>query len=300
LREYFDAGVERVTAEDVMARVRVNEAGLQPLETTRNLKPAWAAVGAFAVTLLGLGGLASVLKVAPRVTGATGADPAEVVGVGEGTISVWLIAAVVAAVVAGAAVWLVYRSAQRAKQESETGSERGKVRVMETMEQTGTEESTEETTDQKSRWSIVVIVVLALAAVGLVAWMALGMRPNSPNAAPPEIVELMDDYTAAFNAYDADALEALVTPGYRIHSEMIDQDLEGVRSYLFPQFESWGWHVTGDGPYYAVDNGGTWYVTNEGSAVTRSGQDHPQLGMWRIAEHADGSLKIADHYFQGG
>jgi len=31
-----------------------------------------------------------------------------------------------------------------------------------------------------------VIVVLALAVAGLVAWMALAMRPNSANAAPPE------------------------------------------------------------------------------------------------------------------
>jgi hypothetical protein len=47
--------------------------------------------------------------------------------------------------------------------------------------------------------------------------MIFAMRPNSPNAAPAEIQQLMADYTAAWNAQDPDALEALVTDSYHIY-----------------------------------------------------------------------------------
>ncbi|MEA3501307.1 MAG: nuclear transport factor 2 family protein [Actinomycetota bacterium] len=278
LREYFDAGVERVSVDDVVARAGVSEGGLQPLRAKRNLRPAWAAVGAFAATLIGLGGLASVLNLAPRITGDAGAGAAEVMGSGEGMIGIWLVAGFVAAVVAGVTVWLMHRPAQRTENQEEIKSEEGKVTVMETIERTDTEDRTTGKTEQRGRWQIVVIVVLAIALVGLIAWLTLAMRPNSPTAASPEIVQLMEDYNAAWNAYDADALEALVAPQYRIHSqgEVVDGGLEDVRASLLVWMESVDWRVTNEGPYYAVegDSTGTWLVSSEGSTVSREGKDH--------------------------
>jgi flagellar basal body-associated protein FliL len=303
LREYFDAGVERVSVEDVIARARVGEGGLRPLHAKRNLKPAWAAVGAFAATLVGLGGLASVLRLTPRIPGDAGAGVGEIAEVGGGSIGVWLIAAAVAAVAAGLAVWLVHRSTKRTEDEEETVSDKGRVTVMETIEGTDTDDRTTEKTEHRSRWPIVVIVVMAIALVGLIAWMTLAMRPNSPTAAPPEVVELMGEYNAAWNAYDADALEALVTPQYRVHSEgeVVDSDMENVRSYLFGWMEGVNWEVTNEGRYYAVETGtGTWFVSSEGGTVNRSGMDNPQMGVWRIRTGPDGTLLVADHYFVGG
>lgn len=301
LREYFDAGVERISAEDVIARTRVGEGKLQPLHTKRNLKPAWAAAGAFAATLVGLGGLASVLKLTTRVVGEADAGAGEIVDAGGSTIAVWLIAAVVAAAAAGLTVWLVHRSSKRNENEEEIEPDQGKVRVMETIEQTDTEDQTTKKAEQRSRWPIVVIVVMAIALVGLIAWMTMAMRPNSPTAAPPEIVQLMEDYTAAWNAYDADALEALVAPQYRIHSEMIDYDMEGIRSYLFGYTESVNHHITNEGMYYAVDAvAGTWLVSSEGATINRGGTEYPQMGVWKVVTGTDGTLLVADHYFMGG
>ena len=299
LREYFDAGVERISVEDVIAQSRVSEDAVRPLRRQRSFKPAWAAVGAFAVTLLGLGGLASVLKLTTDITADAGAG--EIVEAGGSTTGIWLIAAVVATVVAGLTVWLVHRSSKRKENEEETEPDEGKVRVMETIERTDTENQTTEKTEQRSRWPIVVIVVMAIALVGLIAWMTLAMRPNSPTAAPPEIVQLMEDYTAAWNAYDADALEALVTPTYRIHSGTIDQDMEGLRSYLLPQLEAWDWHATSNGLRYAVvgDSSGMWYVSSEGSVINRSGVDHNQNGVWTVVER-DGVYLVSEHFMMGG
>jgi flagellar basal body-associated protein FliL len=243
------------------------------------------------------------LKRTSRVVGEADAGAGEIVDAGGGTIAVWLIAAIVAAVAAGLTVWLVHRSSKQNENEEEIEPDQGKVRIVETIEQTDTEDQTTGKAEQRRRWSIVVIVVMAIALVGLIAWMTLAMRPNSPTAAPPEVVELMGEYNAAWNAYDADALEALVTPQYRVHSEgeVVDSDMENVRSYLFGWMEGVNWEVTNEGRYYAVETGtGTWFVSSEGGTVNRSGMDNPQMGVWRIRTGPDGTLLVADHYFVGG
>jgi flagellar basal body-associated protein FliL len=296
IHDYFDAGVERISVEDVIAQAAVSETRIKPLKSQRNLRPAWAAVGAFAATIAALGGLAAVLSTAERFSGEFGSDAADVIQTDGGTVGLWLVAGLVAAVAAAAVTWMVRR---RTKHEEPRVDDQGKVRVMETIEDTTA--STAAEPSAPSRWPIVLIVLLAIAIVGLIAWMTFTMRPNSPNAAPPEIVQLMEDYTAAWNAHDADALEGLVTDSYRIHSSSdFDHDMESVRSYLFPLFDSWDWQVTNDGPYYAVTNGGyTWYVSSEGGVVNRSGADHVQGGLWTVVE-LDGAFRVAEHFFMGG
>ena len=151
-----------------------------------------------------------------------------------GLSGIWLIAAFVAALAAAGVTWLIRRPTEKDTKDEEN---QGKVMVMETIEDTDREVGTDKETKKPSRGPTVLIVVLAVALVGLVAWMVFMMRPNSPTAAPPEIVQLMEDYTAAWNAHDADALEALVTDGYRIYSpatQGFDHDMESVRSYVFP------------------------------------------------------------------
>jgi len=303
LREYFDAGVERISVEDVIAQARVSEGHVRPLHMTRSFRPAWAGAGAFVATLVGLGGLASILKLSPRITSGTDAGAGEIVGTEGSTIAVWLIAAVVAAVVAGLTVWIVHRSSKSNDIQDGTELDEGRVRVMETIERTDTEAQTTQKTQQRSHWLIVVIVVMAVALVGLIAWMTLAMRPNSPTAASPEIVELMEDYTAAWNAYDSDALEGLVTDNYRLHSDLVDRDLEGVQGYFFELGSLAGaaWSVTSDGPYYAVagDSSGTWYVSSEGSVINRSGVDHNQNGVWKVVERG-GVYLVSEHFMMGG
>lgn len=175
LREYFDAGVERISVEDVIARARVSEGTLRPLRAKRNLQPAWAAVGAFAATLVGLGGLASVPKLTPRIYGDAGGGAVKIAEVGGGTIGVWLIAAFVAAIAVWLAAALVHRSTKRTENEVENLSDQGKAMVMETIEEADIEDRTTEKAEHRSRWPIVVIGVMAIALVVLIAWMTLMM-----------------------------------------------------------------------------------------------------------------------------
>lgn len=306
LREYFDAGVERISVEDVIAQSRISEDALRPLHRQRSFKATWAAVGAFAVTLIGFGGLASVLKLTDDVTSDAGTGAGEIVDAGGSTVGIWLIAAIVAAVVAGLTVWLVRRSSKRRENDEEIESDQWKVTVVETIERTDTDDQATEKTEQRSRWPIVVIAVMAIALVGLIAWMTLTMRPNSPTAASPEIVELMGEYNAAWNAYDADALEAVVTSSYQIHGPesepgSLDHGIGSIRSDLMLQLDNWDWHLTNDGPFYAVagDSSGTWYVSSEGALINRSGTDQNQTSVWKVVER-DGVYLVSEHFIMGG
>ncbi|MGB5168037.1 MAG: hypothetical protein WBP49_06485 [Acidimicrobiia bacterium] len=303
LREYFDAGVERITVDDVIAQAQVQQNRLEPLRARRNLKPAWAAVGAFAVTILGIGGLAAGLKLTERITGEFGADPAEIVAADGGTLGIWLIAAFVAAMAAAGATWLIRRPTEKDTKDEES---QGKVMVMETIKDTDRDIGTTEKTKTPSRWPTIVIAVLAVAVVGLIAWMIFAMRPNSPNAAPPEIVQLMEDYTAAWNARDADALERLVTADYHLYdtssvsTSSFDHDMESIRSALFPLFDEWDWQNSSPEAIYAVSNTGRiWYVSSEGSVINRSGSDHVQNSLLRVVEQ-NGEFRVAEHAFMGG
>jgi len=298
LREYFDASVERISVDDVFARTAVNEDQFEPLRSRQTLKPAWAAVGAFAATIVGIGGFAAALKLLARVAGEFPAGAPEIVATDGGTMGIWLIATFVAALAAAGVTWLIRRPAKRETPDSE---DQGKVMVMETIEDTDRSVGTTKEVKKPSRWPIVVIAVLAVAVVGLVAWMVFAMRPNSPNAAPAEVVELMEEYTAAWNAYDADALEAVVTPSYRIRSAGLgeDTDLEGTRTDVFPYLEEMGWYNPIDGPYYAVGGPNRWFVSTEGSGIEGTaftGGVQWQNGVINVVVF-EGELRVAEHFF---
>lgn len=300
LREYFDAGVERISVEDVIAQAKVQENRLEPLRSRRTFKPAWAAVGAFAVTILGIGGLAAALKLTERITGEFGSDAAEIVATDGGTLGIWLIAAFVAAMAAAGAAWLIRRPTKKDTQDQQ---DQGRVMVMETIEDNDRDIGTTKETTKSSRWPTIVMAVLAVAVVGLVAWMIFAMRPNSPNAAPPEIAQLMEDYAAAWNAHDADAIEGLVSDGYRIYdpsTSQFDHDMESVRTYLMPLFDELNWQASSPEVFYAVsDSGNTWYVSGEGSTITRGGFERAHNGMWTVVEIGD-EFVVSAHYIVGG
>ncbi len=295
LREYFDAGVERISVDDVMAQAAVREERLEPLRTRRSLKPAWAAVGAFAATIVAIGGVVALLAGVQHLTGKVGVDAAAIVDAGGETIGIWLVAAVAVALAAATVTWLIRRSSNNA---SRREPDQGKVMVMRTIEQAETDA---EATKQQSRWPMIVIAVLAVTVVGLVAWMVFAMRPNSPNAAPTEVVELMEEYTAAWNSFDADALEAVVTPSYRIRSARLGEEMniEAIRTELFPYLEGIEWHNPITGPYYAVGSPDQWFVSTEGSGIEGSAFSDGvqwQNGVFTVVR-VEGELRVREHFF---
>jgi hypothetical protein len=305
LREYFDAGVERLTAEDVIAQAAVRNGDLEPMRERRTFRPAWAAAAAFVLTLVVFGGAFVVLDAIERGgseagsggLGGLGSAPA---APGSGGVWIWPAAAVSAGGVAALAAWLTRR---RPRLDVKTRDE-GKVRIVETMERIEEIEAPKPGgLERRNRWLVITVAVLFAIAAGLSAWLALQTRPVSPNAAPADVQQLMEDYAAAWNAQDASALAALVSPGYRIHSDdpQFDFDLAGVRSTLMPALAVGSWQTTDGGPYYAVGGAGMWFVSGEGATITASlyaDGDGLTNNVWRVVTR-DGRLLVEDHFFYG-
>lgn len=292
LREYFDAGVERVSADDVIVRAAV---GKDVVEPRRRPSPAWVAVGAFALTLVVFGGAfiaIGLLEQAGVNVAGGGLTP---VSGSVGSLALWPIAAVGAGGLAALAAWLL-----RTRSGEGRDGDGERAEHMETMEKPQVEKPTTQQLATRNRWLMVGVVVLVVALLALGAWVLFGTRANSPNAAPAEVAEVMDDYVAAWNNYDAGALEALVTPEYRMWTDdpSFDHDMESVGSYLMPYIAENDWHITSGPSWYAVGGDGIWFVSGEGAVITGTvyaDGDGVQNSVFRVVER-DGTLLIDSHF----
>lgn len=71
-----------------------------------------------------------------------------------------------------------------------------------------------ELVSQRSRGLWVALAILAIAVLGLGTWIVVDMFRSSEVTPSGEIASLLDDYTAAWNEYDGDAMLELTTPGF--------------------------------------------------------------------------------------
>ena len=291
LREYFEAGVERITVDDVLIRaaVRATEPVRRPPAEFRPLR---AAATAFALTIVAIGGLFVGLDLidSARDFGRGGISP---LTAPLGGFGAWPIALVGAGGVVGLTSILLRRH-------------HGKVETMDTLERQPVEEHGVDPLTRRTRQLSTTIAVLLVALLALGAWMIFGTRPLSDNAAPDEIVQLMEDYNAAWNSFDADALATLTTDDYGVHaypiigSTGLDTGIPGLRT-LLPSFERSAWHVTSDGPFYALNEGNLWFVSSEGALLEGDfyrGGSAVSVGIWLVVDQ-NGTLLVRDHYMYG-
>ncbi len=233
LAQYFDATVERMTAEDVLAgrRVRV-DARLTTSRRRRALRPAVAVAIGFAVTIVAIAGTL-VLGLALRGGGSeAGAGPLEVAEPGGGSAWAWAVGLAALAVIAVAA--LVRRR---------TAGTIGRVRDMTTTTErpmTAIEEQVDHL-HKRNRMLAGAIVALVAAAVALGVWAVAQATEQSPvlpviesvTADDPatiraDIERLLDDWFDASARDDAPAIRALYTPGatHRVGTDVLrDQAL---------------------------------------------------------------------------
>lgn len=297
LREYFDAGVERIAAQDVLARAAVEGRTQESAAARPRRGPAWAAAAAFALTLTIFGVAFGALELVRHYAddAATG-GAVPVPGAGQG-LALWPVVALATAAIA--ALLTLIRHPLRTQERDE---DERKVKPMETMERATINEAQPAALKKRNRWLIAAVAILGFALVGLVLWMVLATRPTSPTTAPTEVAELMDDYVAAWNAYDVEALSGMVTTGYRVHSDSnFDHDMASIESTLMAQLEASDWHNTYEGPWYAVGGTGTWYVSHEGTTIESTlyaDGDGVENSVLRVRE-LGGKLLVDDHFLYG-
>ncbi|MDJ0497455.1 MAG: nuclear transport factor 2 family protein [Acidimicrobiia bacterium] len=191
---YFDATVERVTAEDILAgaEVRSQDGQLAPTRVPR-LRPAWVVVAGFAATIVLVGGVVGLVQMLggdSTIEVGTGVSPSGDGSDGLSGVSGLLITAGVLLVLAAAG--LVLRNRKLVKE-----------RDMQTLEKPETEVSPR----PRSPAILILIVALLVLAAGALGWW-IGSSGDGGSADTPEVVSL---FNQALVDGDGDAMAALHT-----------------------------------------------------------------------------------------
>lgn len=139
----------------------------------------------------------------------------------------------------------------------------------------------------------ITVVVLAVALVGLGAWVIYDQVADTDTSVTGEIQSLLDDYTAAWNDYDSEAFLALVSDDYTFDGTGVD-----AMASRISQLGGLDWNVevigdpimAGDGPFYFVA---------QVNHVTNVIGDEDGVSLFTIVE-SDGSYLISEHVFTGG
>ena len=142
----------------------------------------------------------------------------------------------------------------------------------------------------------ITVVVLAVAVLGLGAWLIYDTVTGSDTAVSGEIETLLDDYVAAWNDYDSEAFLALVTDDYTFdgasgpttaeqtavaisNNEFTDVNVEEVGDPI----------MFGDGPNYFVARA---------NRITSSQTNMDGISLFTIVQQGD-VYKIFSHVFVG-
>lgn len=142
----------------------------------------------------------------------------------------------------------------------------------------------------------ITVVVLAVALVGLGAWMVYDLATEPETAATSEVAAVLEDYTAAWNDYDGDALLSLVTDYYTFvfgsdvrTGEAQAEQLAGLGGI--------NWHAEEIGDVIMVGSGPRYFVA-EANRLTSDVGDGEGISSFIVVEDGD-TYKIAQHTFVG-
>ena len=152
------------------------------------------------------------------------------------------------------------------------------------------------------RFLSVTVVVLAVALIGLGAWVFFDQTEESETAVTEEIQAVIDTYLAAWNSYDGEAFIELVTSDYALDmtsrpTSMILQAQE--TSELINGLAARDWKeavigepsMTGDGPWFVS-------VVEHFTAPDYGPQGADGVSTFTIVDD-DGTLKVARHTYVG-
>lgn len=141
----------------------------------------------------------------------------------------------------------------------------------------------------------IAIVVMAVALIGLGAWVIYDLVAESETTVSGEVEALLDDYTAAWNDYDGAGFLALVTDDF-VHqvgntisgADDIAANIEAGAAYE-TTIERMGEPIMhGDGPYFVA----------QVNSVTSETTQLDGISVFTIVQDGD-AYKIQSHVFVG-
>jgi len=286
LADYFDATVERITPEDVLAgsEVRTPSPRLDPTPK-HQLRPAWAVAVAFMTTLVVIGGSLGVMTLlrARLIPAGSGFAPiAASPGTGSDTGWLWVVVVgLVIALMAGMAGMIL--KGRRTGREANGGS---------TMTMTTDKPQVDESVQKlhtTNRVLIVAVVVLALLAIGLGGWAIYQATADDQVAAVPEnVAALLNEWDSANNQNDGSVADLYAITGYhqagttRLFGEELATELN------LP-----GWdHEWTTEPYLIVDNDDGRYVVVRGLEISNDSMVSNSVFVYEVGTDSDGQLEI--------
>ena len=296
LRDYFDANVERVAADDVFAGRHVVDQIAEPQPRWRS-SPRFAVGFGFAVTVFIVGGslgLGLVLR-RPGDDAGTGIDS---FGVGAGTTEStgWGLAgaAAVLGVVAVAFMLLALRSARR------SSGTREKENAMSTTLDTPSVDHKLEEAHRTNRWLIAAVVVLAIALVALGAWVVTDLTATSATEVPEEIAEMLEGYRAAWADYDGEAFLGYVREMDYVHSSAMGTYNAAETAALINRGESWGTQHESLGEGISVGDGPTKYVVMPSRTTwTDNPEGNVGFSIFTVNDWSDDGWVVVRHEWIG-
>lgn len=279
LAAYFDATVERVTAEDVLAgsAVHVQNGRSEPARVGR-LRPAWVVAGGFVATMVVIGGVVGVALLFEGGAAEVGSGRAPVGDATDGLSGSWGLLIAVGLVLAAAIVGLVLRSRREIVKEQ----------TMQTLERPEVEVSP----PSQSPAVLIVLSALLAIAVATAGWLFVENRSLQSDLDDalswPSVSELTAEeqriydvlgpegsFVTAWRAGDVDAMLELNAANAEWWEGLYEEDARKVSmadGSLRSSLESWigfGWHHDAELVSLTIIGRGAFAVI-----------DSPTLGLW--------------------
>jgi len=298
VRDYFDANVERVTADDVFAGRRLVEQLHRP-SSGWWMSPRFAAVFGFAVTVFVVGGSLALGLALRRQRGdaASGASPLDI-GTGSSASTGWGVLAMAAALTVVALVFmaLALRNARRGISRSR------KEKVMATTIDSPTIDHKLDEAHRTNRWLIATVVVLAIALVALGAWVISDLTTSNTAEPPAEVEALLADYNASWNAYDGDAFLGTVGDGYRFFDGSPGTQNAESTAATVERGALGGFTTEAAGDYvFVVNRDGDTYVASVPNVIgtENAPESADGISVFRIHNFPDVGWKVIYHAYIG-
>lgn len=153
------------------------------------------------------------------------------------------------------------------------------------------------TPDRGNRTLKAIVIALVAALVGLGAWVIVDQTSTPETAPSGDVAQVWEDYSDAWNNYDADEFLQFVTPDYTFVMDGTETNAQDMATEV-SSLGNVDWHVTLVGePVVAGD--GPWILSQvnlleQGTLVTQM----EGISVVTIVDDG-GVLRVADHIFIG-
>lgn len=150
----------------------------------------------------------------------------------------------------------------------------------------------------RHRFLVATIAVLAVALIGLTAWVVYDSTQTPETNPSGDVTQLLDDYRSAWNNHDGDAFLALVTDDYVFDSGTGNSDAtETAATITSMETVNWNAEPVGDA---IMAGSGPWY---ESTVDLLTADNYPSDGIDGISTVTivddGGTLKVSQHVFFG-